>query len=106
MFTFGQLVRVKDKELKSYDKVGVFVGTNDKGSAKVYLKEPIVTKKTKVSCITVNVDKLEICPEFERERILNRLEEINKEMSRLDNEMELLKSEAFTLEMKIMMGEE
>ena len=66
----------------------------------------INTKKTKISCITVNVDKLEICPESERERILNRLEEINKEMSRLDNEMELLKSEAFTLEMKIMMGEE
>ena len=106
MFIFGQLVRIKDKELKSYDKVGVFVGISHKGFAKVYLKEPIVTKKNKVSCITVSTDKIEVCPKSEREKILNRLEEIDKEMSKLDNEMELLKNEAFTLELKIMMGQE
>ena len=58
MFNFGDKVIVLDRTLKSHRKVGLYCGQNDKGLAKVYLREPIESKNSKVHCITIAEEKI------------------------------------------------
>ena len=48
---FGTKVRITDKTLKSYNRVGLYVGAakSKPGQVKVYLREPVISGKTNVS---------------------------------------------------------
>lgn len=104
MFQFGDKVMVLDKTLKSYRKMGLYCGQNEKGLAKVYLKEPIENKKTKVHCITIGEDKLSLFCENKSEQIKQRLDCLYQKVREIDQEKAELEDEIFELEKEFMMG--
>lgn len=102
MFAFGEKVVVNDPTLKSHNKIGLFVGMSQRGQAKVYLEEPMLCKKTTVSCITIAVEKLNHYAESERDRILDRLDFLTKREGELQAELTAISDEMFDLEVKLM----
>ena len=104
MFQFGDKVVVLDKTLKSYRKSGLYCGQNEKGLAKIYLKEPIECKKTKVYCITVGEDKIALFCESNADQIKQRLDVLYKELNRVDQQKKILEDEIYELEKELMMG--
>ena len=104
MFVFGEKVVVTDETLKTYNKVGLYVGKSSRGQAKVYLEEPIVRGKTNVSCITIAEDKLKRYAETETERLEQRINELYHKRSVLVKELKAIDDEAYEIEYKLMGG--
>lgn len=102
MFVFGEKVVVNDTTLKSHNKMGLFVGINSKGQAKVYLEEPLMCNKTTVSCITIAPEKLRRYIESERDRIIERLDFLTRRSTELESEMRAIDDEIYNLELKLM----
>lgn len=105
MFVFGEKVVVIDKTLKSYNKVGLYVGKNSRGQAKVYLEEPIVTDKNNViACITIAEDKLQPYAKTETDRLEQRIDELYRKRAALVKELKTIDDEAYEIEYKLMGG--
>ena len=102
MFVFGEKVVVDDVSLKSHNKMGLFVGLNAKGQAKVYLEEPLMCNKTTIACITIAPDKLRRYAESEQDRIIERLDFLTRRSTELEAEMRAIDDEIFDLEVKLM----
>lgn len=102
MFTFGEKVIINDTSLRSHDKMGLFVGINPKGQAKVYLEKPLICNKTVVACITVAPEKLRRYVESERDRIVERLDFLTRRSGELQAEMRAIDDEIYNLEVKLM----
>lgn len=102
MFAFGEKVVINDVTLKSHNKMGLFVGINPKGQAKVYLEEPLVCNKTTIACITVAPEKLRRYAESERDRIIERLDFLTRRSGELEAEMRAIDDEIYNLELKLM----
>ena len=103
MFTFGEKVIINAPNLKSHNKVGIYVGQKVGGIVKVYLEEPIVTEKNNViACITIAEDKLRRYMESERDRIIERLNFLTYRSTELESEMQAINDEIFDLEVKLM----
>lgn len=104
MFVFGEKVVVTDETLKTYNKVGLYVGKNFRGQAKVYLEEPLKTSKTSVSCITIAEDKIKRYAKTEIERLEQRLDELNSKRTALAKELKTIEDEIYEIEYKLMRG--
>lgn len=105
MFVFGEKVVVIDSTLKSYNKVGLYVGKSAKGQAKVYLEEPIVTdKKNVIACITIAEEKLQRYAQNETDRLEQRIDELYHMRAALVKELKAIDDEAYEIEMKLMGG--
>ena len=106
MFNFGDKVIVLDKELKSYKKVGLYCGQNDKGLAKIYLKEPIKNEKSKnnVHCITITEEKISLYCENNVEAIKTRLDYLYRRLKEINQEKEDLENEIFELENELLLN--
>ena len=106
MFNFGDKVVVLDKTLKSYKKVGLYCGQNDKGLAKIYLKEPIKNEKSKnnVHCITITEEKISLYCENNKEAIKNRLDYLYRRLKEIKQEEEDLENEIFELENELLLN--
>jgi hypothetical protein len=103
MFAFGEKVVINAPNLKSHNKMGIYVGQKVGGIAKVYLEEPIVTEKNNViACITIAEDKLRRYAENERDRIIERLDFLTHRSTELQAEMQAIDDEIFELEVKLM----
>jgi hypothetical protein len=103
MFAFGEKVIVDDVSLKSHNKMGLFVGMNQQGKAKVYLEEPMITgKKTVVACISIAPEKLRRYLQSEQDRIYERLAFLNERTKELNDEMKAIDDEVYHLELKLM----
>lgn len=102
MFVFGEKVVVNDTTLKSHDRIGLFVGINPRGQAKVYLEKPLMCNKTVVSCITIAPEKLRRYVESERDRIIERLDFLTRRSTELESEMRAIDDEIYDLEIKLM----
>ena len=102
MFEFGEKVVINDVTLKSHDKMGLFVGINPKGQAKVYLEKPLMCNKTVVACITIAPEKLRRYVESERDRIIERLDFLTRRSGELQAEMRAIDDEIYNLEVKLM----
>ena len=97
---FGTKVRITDKTLKSYDRIGLYVGTakSKPGQVKVYLREPILSGKTNVSVVTVGEDKIIPIYQTEEQRIRERIDELDRRAAELKNELEAISEERYQLE--------
>ena len=97
---FGTKVRIIDKTLKSYNKVGLYVGAvkSKPEQVKVYLQEPIISGKTNISVITVGGDKIVPLYQTEKQRIRERINELDRRAIELKNELEAIDEEKYQLE--------
>ena len=97
---FGTKVRITDKTLKSYDRIGLYVGPakSKPGQVKVYLREPILSGKTNVSVVTVGEDKIIPIYQTEEQRIRERIDELDRRAAELKNELEAISEERYQLE--------
>ena len=97
---FGTKVRITDKTLKSYDRIGLYVGAakSKPGQVKVYLREPVISGKTNVSVITVGEDKITPIYQTEEQRIRERIDELDRRAAELKNELEAIGEERYQLE--------
>lgn len=100
MFKIGNKVRVIDMDLKSYNHIGIYVGVNKQGLAKVYLLEPIKQGKTTVTVISLQYDKIELYNEDDKEK---ELELINKEIKKHIEQIQKLQEKAFQIEYEMLM---
>ena len=97
---FGTKVRITDKTLKSYDRIGLYVGAakSKPGQVKVYLREPVISGKTNVSVVTVGEDKIIPIYQTEEQRIRARIDELDRRAAELKNELEAISEERYQLE--------
>lgn len=97
---FGTKVRITDKTLKSYNRVGLYVGAakSKPGQVKVYLREPVISGKTSVSVVTVGEDKIIPIYQTEEQRIRERIDELDRRAAELKNELEAIGEERYQLE--------
>ena len=97
---FGTKVRITDETLKSYDRIGLYVGAakSKPGQVKVYLREPVISGKTNVSVVTVGEDKIIPIYQTEEQRIRERLDELDRRAAELKNELEAISEERYQLE--------
>ena len=97
---FGTKVRITDKTLKSYDRIGLYVGVakSKPGQVKVYLRDPILSGKTNVSVVTVGEDKIIPIYQTEEQRIRARIDELDRRAAELKNELEAISEERYQLE--------
>ena len=97
---FGTKVRITDKTLKSYNRVGLYVGAakSKPGQVKVYLREPVISGKTNVSVVTVGEDKIIPIYQTEEQRIRERIDELDRRATELKNELEAISEERYQLE--------
>ena len=97
---FGTKVRITDETLKSYDRIGLYVGAakNKPGQVKVYLREPVISGKTNVSVVTVGEDKIIPIYQTEEQRVRERLNELDRRAAELNNELEEISKERYQLE--------
>ena len=97
---FGTKVRITDKTLKSYDRIGLYIGAakSKPGQVKVYLREPILSGKTNVSVVTVGEDKIIPLYQTEEQRIRERIDELDRRAAELKNELEAISEERYQLE--------
>lgn len=102
MFVFGEKVIVNDPTLKSHNKVGLFVGVNKQNQGKVYFEKPIVTNGRNVSCIAVNLDKINHYAESAEDRIKDRLGQLTKRAEELRTELGAVHDEMYQLELQLM----
>lgn len=97
---FGTKVRIKDKSLKSYNKVGLYVGAakGKPGQVKVYLQEPILSGKTNISVVTIGKDKITPVYASEEQRVRERIEELDRRATEIQNELDIINEEKYQLE--------
>ena len=97
---FGTKVRITDKTLKSYNRVGLYVGAakSKPGQVKVYLREPVISGKTNVSVVTVGEDKIIPIYQTEEQRIRERIDELDRRATELKNELGAISEERYQLE--------
>ena len=97
---FGTKVRITDKTLKSYNRVGLYVGAakSKPGQVKVYLREPVISGKTNVSVVTVGEDKIIPLYQTEEQRIRERIDELDRRAAELKNELNAISEERYQLE--------
>ena len=97
---FGTKVRITDKTLKSYDRIGLYVGAakSKPGQVKVYLREPVISGKTNVSVVTVGEDKIIPIYQTEEQRIRERIDELDRRAAELKNELDAIGEERYQLE--------
>ena len=97
---FGTKVRITDKTLKSYNRVGLYVGAakSKPGQVKVYLREPVISGKTNVSVVTVGEDKIIPIYQTEEQRIRERIDELDRRAAELKNELNAISEERYQLE--------
>lgn len=97
---FGTKVRITDKTLKSYNRVGLYVGAakSKPGQVKVYLREPVISGKTNVSVVTVGEDKIIPIYQTEEQRIRERIDELDRRAAELKNKLEAINEERYQLE--------
>ena len=101
---FGTKVRITDKTLKSYNKIGLYVGAakSKPGQVKVYLQEPIISGKTNISVVTVGEDKIGPLYQTEKQRIIERIDELDIRAAELRNELEAIDEERYQLEYSLL----
>lgn len=101
---FGTKVRITDKSLKSYNRVGLYVGAaKDKpGQVKVYLQEPILSGKTNISVITIGKDKIALLYATEEQRVRERIEELDRRATEIQNELDAINEERYQLEYSLL----
>ena len=102
MFTFGELVKITDSSLKSYNKVGLFVGMNKQKQAKVYLQEPIVNGRTTISCLSIGVDKIRRVALTEKDEQKARLDFLYRKRKELSEEIVAVDEEVYKIELQLM----
>ena len=97
---FGTKVRITDKTLKSYNRVGLYVGAakSKPGQVKVYLREPVISGKTNVSVVTVGEDKIIPIYQTEEQRVRERIDELDRRAAELKNELKAINEERYQLE--------
>lgn len=97
---FGTKVRITDKTLKSYNRVGLYVGAakSKPGQVKVYLREPVISGKTNVSVVTVGEDKIIPLYQTEEQRVRARIDELDRRAAELKNELDAISEERYQLE--------
>ena len=97
---FGTKVRITDKTLKSYNRVGLYVGAakSKPGQVKVYLREPVISGKTNVSVVTVGEDKIIPIYQTEEQRVRARIDELDRRAAELKNELDAIGEERYQLE--------
>ena len=101
---FGTKVRITDKTLKSYNKIGLYVGAakSKPGQVRVYLQEPIISGKTNISVVTVGEDKIGPLYQTEKQRIIERIDELDIRAAELRNELEAIDEERYQLEYSLL----
>ena len=101
---FGTKVRITDKTLKSYNRIGLYVGAakSKPGQVKVYLREPVISGKTNVSVVTVGEDKITPIYQTEEQRIRERIDELDRRAAELKNELEAIGEERCQLERSLL----
>ena len=93
---------ITDSSLKSYNKVGLFVGMNKQKQAKVYLQEPIVNGRTTVSCVAVGVDKICRVVLTEEDEQKARLDFLYRRRKELSEEIAAIDKEVYKIELQLM----
>lgn len=101
MIKFGDKVVIIDPELKSYNRVGVFLGDTHRNLVKVYLEKPINEGKRTVALISVGKDKIVPYEENSLEQKRIQLEQLYERMRKIKNELDKLQQQAYELEMEI-----
>lgn len=101
MIKFGDKVVIIDPELKSYNRVGVFVGETYRNLVKVYLEEPINEGKRKVALVSIGKDKIALYKQDSLEQKRIQLEQLYEKMHKTKNELDKLQQQAYELEMEI-----
>ena len=101
MIKFGDKVVIIDPELKSYNRVGVFVGETYRNLVKVYLEEPINEGKRTVALVSIGKDKIAPYKQDSLEQKRIQLEQLYEKMNKIKNELDELQQQAYELEMEI-----
>lgn len=101
MFNFGDRVVILNETLKSHNHAGVFVGLDKKGLCKVYLEEPLQSKKSIIGLVTVNK---EFVFSVHDNVLKTRLDQLYARQDELERELEAIKQESYEIELKLMMG--
>lgn len=101
---FGTKVRITDKTLKSYNRVGLYVGAakGKPGQVKVYLQEPILSGKTNISVVTIGEDKIAPLYATEEQRVLERIEELDRRATEIQSELDAINEERYQLEYSLL----
>ena len=90
MIKFGDKVVIIDPELKSYNRVGVFVGETYRNLVKVYLEEPINEGKRTVALVSIGKDKIAPYKQDSLEQKRIQLEQLYEKMNKIKNELDEL----------------
>ena len=101
MIKFGDKVVIIDSKLKSYNRVGVFVGETYKNLIKVYLEKPINDGKRTVALVSVGKDKVIPYEQTPLEKKKFQLEQLYERIYNLKNEFDELQQQTCELEMEI-----
>ena len=101
---FGTKVRITDKSLKSYNRIGLYVGVakGKPGQVKVYLQEPILSGKTNISVVTIGEDKIALLYTTEEQRVRERIEELDRRATEIQNELDAINEERYQLEYSLL----
>ena len=101
MIKFGDKVVIIDPALKSYNRVGVFLGDTYRNLVKVYLEKPINNGKRTVALVSVSKDKIVPYEQNPLEQKRIQLEQVYERMYKIKNEFDQLTQQAYKLEMEI-----
>ena len=101
MIKFGDKVVIIDPALKSYNRVGVFVGETYRNLVKVYLEEPINEGKRTVALVSIGKDKIVPYKEDSLEQKRIQLEQLYEKMHKIKNKFDKMQQQAYELEMEI-----
>lgn len=101
MIKFGDKVIIIDPALKSYNRVGVFLGDTYRNLVKVYLEKPINDGKRTVALVSVSRDKIIPYEENPLEQKRTQLNQLYERMHKIKNELDELQQQAYELEMEI-----
>lgn len=101
MIKFGDKVVIIDPTLKSYDRVGIFLGDTYRNLVKVYLEKPINDGKRTVALVSVGKDKIIPYNQTPLEKKKFQLEQLYERMHKIKNEFDELQQQANELEMEI-----
>lgn len=101
MINFGDKVVIIDPALKSYNRVGVFLGETYRNLVKVYLEEPINEGKRTVALVSIGKDKIVPYKEDSLEQKRIQLEQLYEKMHKIKNKFDKMQQQAYELEMEI-----
>lgn len=101
MIKFGDKVVIIDPALKSYNKVGVFLGDTYRNLVKVYLEKPINDGRRTVALVSVGRDKIVPYEQNPLEQKRIQLAQLYDRMHKIKNELDELTQQTYKLEMEI-----